>query len=530
MSDVCIHGRDLPLEWDAIVVGSGFGGSMVALELVRSGKQVLMLERGDWVRRGRHNWKSEGFCFRSESYSLETPYRAVRGAYGGRLGSINCVGGASVYYGGVSLRYRPADFEPPPEIVGGSGAEWPFGYDELEPYYAEAETLIGVAGEEGGDPCGPPRSGPYPARPGALSPTSRMIWEAAEGLGLRPFRLPLAINHRRGNQLSPCISCPTCDGFACAVRAKNDLATAILPMLVRRGLQLETNQVVVRLVHDGSRITEVEAVDRLTGARQTFRAASVFLAAGALASPHLVLASGLDALNPAGDLVGRFLTRHCNAVVLGAFLRKPNPLERFHKQVGIHDLYFGSAETGKLGGIQEISSPPAAAVRTGAGRAAGAVAAPILPHLTGLLAIAEDQPRPENRVWIDRTTHDAVGLPQLLVSHGYTERDRRARGVLVGTAKAILREAGAVGTHTHEILTFSHALGTLRMGVDPEGSVLDADGRFRGVENLYVVDGSALPSSAAVNPSLTIAAHALRVGARLAQTPARKPLELVDVA
>jgi choline dehydrogenase-like flavoprotein len=530
MSIVRSLDRSLPLEWDAIVVGSGFGGSMVALELVRSGRQVLMLERGDWVRRGRHNWKSEGFCFRSESYSLETPYRAVKGAYNPRLGSINCVGGASVYYGGVSLRYRAADFEPPHEIVGDSGAAWPFGYDDLEPYYAEAESVIGVAGEAGGDPSEPPRTGPYPARPGALSPTSRMIWEASERLGLRPFRLQLAINHRRGNQLTPCVSCPTCDGFACAVRAKNDLATAILPMLVRGGMQLETNQVVVRLGHDGSRITEVEAMDRLSGARQRFRAGAVFLAAGALASPHLVLASGLNALNPAGELVGRFLTRHCNAVVLGAFLRKPNPMGRFHKQVGIHDLYFGSSETGKLGGIQEISSPPVAAVRTGAGRAAGAVATPILPHLTGLLAIAEDQPRPENRVWIDRATDDAVGLPQLLVSHTYTERDRKARAVLVGTAKAILRESGAVGTHTHEILTFSHALGTLRLGVDPAGSVLDTDGRFRGVENLYVVDGSALPTSAAVNPSLTIAAHALRVGARFAGAPVPGPLELVDVA
>src|SRR5262249_29287448 len=292
MTDVWSQGRVLPLDWDAIVVGSGFGGSMAALELVRSGKRVLMLERGDWVRRGRHNWTSEGFCFRSESYSLETPYRAVRGAYGDRVGSINCVGGASVYYGGVSLRYRAADFEPDPEIVGDSGAEWPVRYAGLGPYYAAAESLIGVAGEAGCDPCEPPRSSPFPARPGALAPTSRLIWEAAERLGLHPFRLPLAINHKRGNGLSPCVSCPTCDGFACAVRAKNDLATAILPMLVRGGLQLETNQAVVRLRHDGSRITQVDAVDRLSGARRSFRAGAVFLAAGALASPHLVLASG----------------------------------------------------------------------------------------------------------------------------------------------------------------------------------------------------------------------------------------------
>src|SRR5262249_4892560 len=189
----------------------------------------------------------------------------------------------------------------------------------LEPWYADAEALLHVTGEAGADPTEPWRSGPYPAMPGALAPTSRMIWDAAEGLGMHPFRLPLAINHRRGTGLTPCVACTTCDGFACAVRAKNDLATAVLPLLVRAGLHVETNQVVVRLEHDGARISSVEAIDRLSGLRQRFRGDVVVLAAGALASPHLVLASGLQELNPAGDLVGRFLTRHWNAVVLGAF-------------------------------------------------------------------------------------------------------------------------------------------------------------------------------------------------------------------
>jgi choline dehydrogenase-like flavoprotein len=532
MTDVWSNGRDLSPDWDAIVVGSGFGGSMVAFELIRSGKRVLMLERGDWVRRGRHNWTSDGFCFRSESYSLETPYRALAGAYGDRVGSIQCVGGASVYYGGVSLRYRAEDFEPDPDIVGDSGAEWPFGYWDLERHYTQAESLLGVAGEADHDATEPPRSRPYPALPGALAPTSRMIWEAAESLGLHPFRLPLAINHRRANGLNPCISCNTCDGFPCAVRAKNDLATALLPMLVRRGLQLETNQVVVRLGHDGSRVSRVEVVDRLSRRRRSFSGGIVVLAAGALASPHLVLASGLEALSPAPELVGRFLTRHRNAAVLGAFVRKPNPLERFHKQVAIHDLYFGNGELGKLGAIQEISAPTPAVVRAGAGRAAGALTAPILTHLTGLLTIAEDQPRFENGVRVDRRNRDAFGLPQLCIAHTYTERDRRAGAALVATARAVLRRAGAGVTHTHEIRTFSHALGTLRMGVDPSASVLDADGRFRGLENLYVVDGSALPTSAAVNPSLTIAANALRVASRLVARSGERQLELaaVDVA
>ena len=503
-------------DWDAIVIGSGFGGSLVAHELVASGRRVLMLERGDWVRRGRHNWASDGFCFRSDAYSLDSPYRALAGGYHAQVGSIQCVGGASVFYGGVSLRFREGDFAACPEIVGDSGAAWPFGYDLLEPHYAHAEGLLSVAGESGDDPTEPWRSGAYSCRPGALAPTSRMIWDAAEGLGLSPFRLPLAINHRRANGLNPCVACTTCDGFACAIGAKNDLATAVLPALVRGGLALETNQVVTRLVHDGSRIVAVEAVDRLSGRPRRFRAETVVLAAGALGSPHLVLASGLDQVNPAGELVGRFLMRHWNAAVLGVFPRKPNRAERFHKQVGVHDLYLRNGELGRLGGIQQIAPPPAGVVCMEAGRAVGVIAAPMLAHITGLLAIAEDQPRYENAVGVDVARRDAFGLPQLCIRHEYTHRDALAGRTLVQAAKRILRRAGATATYVHEIRTFSHALGTLRIGADARTSVLDANGRFRGLENLYVTDASAFPTSAGVNPSLTIAANALRVGAAIA--------------
>lgn len=511
--------QEISGDWDAIVIGSGFGGSMVAHELIRRGRSVLMLERGDWIRRSRQNWTSEGFCLRTDAYSLETPYRALCGGYHEQIGSIQCVGGPSVFYGGVSLRYRREDFAPGAEIVADSRAEWPFGYEQLERHYTQAEEILSVAGEAG-DPTGPWRSTPYPCLPGALAPASRMIWEAAESLGLQPFRLPLAINHRRANGLNPCVACTTCDGFACAISAKNDLATAVLPALVRAGLQLVPNNVVSRLVHDGSRVVAVECVDRVSGRRQRFRSDVVVLAAGALASPHLVLASGLDALNPGGELVGRFLVRHWNAAVMGAFVRKPNAAERFHKQVAVHDLYFGDGELGKLGGIQQIAPPPAAVVSLEAGRALGALSAPVRTRLSGLLVIAEDQPKHENRVAIDPSRLDPFGLPELCIRHAYTPRDKTAGAALVAAAKKILHRAGATATHVHEIRTFSHALGTLRMGVDVSSSVLDPDCRFRGLRNLYVADGSALPTAAGVNPSLTIAANALRVGEHISECAA----------
>jgi choline dehydrogenase-like flavoprotein len=516
------------MDWDAIVVGSGFGGTLAAHELVRAGMRVLMLERGDWVKRGPENWASEAVGPLTACYSTETPYRALAGGEREIVGSFQCVGGPSVFYGGVSLRFRAADFEPPSEIVDGSGARWPVAYGDLEPYYSRAERIIGVAGETGFDPTEPARSAPYPQAPGALSPTSRRLWEAARSLGLHPFRLPLALNHARRSGRTPCAACPTCDGFACAVGAKNDLATAVLPNLLRRGLRLETNTVAVRLLVEGRCVAAVECVERTTGRRVRHAAKHFVLAAGALASPHLVLASGLDALSPASGVVGRYLMRHCNAVVMGVFPRRPDREGEFHKQIGIHDFYFGqptgSRPRGKLGALQQLATPPSALVKAHAPRLLAPLAAVGVPHVTGLLAIAEDQPRQENRVEIDPRHTDRFGLPQLLITHRYSPRDLEAGRALVRQARRILRRAGAWFTCVQPIRTFSHAVGTLRMGEDPGTSVLDADGRFRGTENLYVTDASAFPTSGAVNPSLTIAAHALRVGERLANLAGRQPV------
>jgi choline dehydrogenase-like flavoprotein len=506
--------------YDAVVVGSGFGGAMAACELVDAGLRVLMVERGGWVPRGPRNGSSGSVGPLTPFYSTETPYRAVAGGEKDVIGSFQCVGGPSVFYGGAALRFRARDFEPAPEIVGGSRASWPFRYDDVEPHYARAEQLLGVAGELGADPTEPPHSTPYPQLPGALSPTGRLVRDAAARLGLTPSRLPLAFNHAARDGRAACTACATCDGFACAIGAKNDLATAVLPGLLRRGLTLRSNTVAVRLVAEGRRIVALDCVDRESGRPLRLRAGLFVLAAGALASPHLLLASGLDRLHPGGHAIGRYLTRHVNAVVIGLFARRPDREAQFHKQVAIHDFYFGHPRVkepaGKLGAIQQLSTPPAELVKAYLPRAVGSAVATTLPHATGLLVMAEDQPRAENGLEVDPGRPDRFGLPQLRITHRYTPRDEAALRALVGQARAILREAGAWITYVQPIRTFSHALGTVRMGTDPLESALDEECRLRGSENLYVVDGSAFPTSGAVNPSLTIAANALRAGRRLA--------------
>jgi choline dehydrogenase-like flavoprotein len=156
--------------YDTIIIGSGFGGTMTAQVLVEAGMKVLMIERGDWVDRGPHNWGPYGTGEATPFYSKESPYRVLAGGRDYVAGAYNCVGGPSVFYGGVSMRMRKEDFESDPDIVGDSGASWPFGYEELEPFYARAEQILNVAGDAGRDPTEPRRSSSYPQSLNAFPP------------------------------------------------------------------------------------------------------------------------------------------------------------------------------------------------------------------------------------------------------------------------------------------------------------------------------------------------------------------------
>lgn len=499
--------------WDAVVIGSGFGGAMVAHRLVEAGAKVLMIERGDWVPRGDAAWQPEASLELTDSYAKDIPYRCDQNGHGPIIGGYACVGGPSVYYGCVAFRFREGDFVGDPDVVADSRAAWPFTYDDIEPYYTEAERLLGIAGDDSADPTAPRRSAPYPFPPAPLAPISEHVAAQAQALGLSPFHLPLAINHAAAGR-NACISCRTCDTYACAIEAKNDVATMMIAPLVARGMTLQTKTVALGFERAGARVTKLRVFQ--AGEVKTIEAARYILAAGALGSPHLLLASGFE--HPA---LGRYLLRHDNAMVFGFYPRRPDPERRFHKQIAINDYYFGDPgsddvpDLTKLGGIQQMMTPPKELVRAHLPRGTKTVIGALTEQLTGLLCIAEDQPRRENGVRVDWDVRDVYGLPQLVIDYANSERDRRANTALVRRARRILEATGALFSHVHHVKTFSHAAGTVRMGPD-DASPLDADCRLRGTENLWVTDGSALPMSAGVNPSLTIAANALRVAKAIA--------------
>lgn len=511
--------RQIDKIYDYVIIGSGFGGSMTAKKLVEAGKSVLMIERGQWVKRGPENWGHKASIDLTPHYDKSLPYEVVKGGNKAQMGVYSCVGGPSVFYGGVSFRFREGDFSNPREIVGNSGAEWPITYDDLEPYYTEAENILGIAGEAGVDPTEPHRSQDFPQPPAPLADISKKLKAGAEKQGLKPFSLPMAINHTKGDRT--CQLCTTCDTFACAISAKNDLATVLIPQLQAKGMALMDNTIATKLVEVNGKIDHVTVFNKGTEEISTIQARHFIVAAGALGSPHLLLASGLDKSNPGGDVVGRYLMRHVNSIIFGIYPGAADKQGRFHKEIAILDYYFGhkdiASPKGKLGSLQQISTPPAGLVENEVPGPLGKLAGKLVKPLTGLLAIAEDQPQYENYIKIDPTKPGKYGLPVAEVSHEYTDRDTEAVNALAKEAKKILKKAGALFYYTHHIRTFSHSAGTVRMGTDPSTSALDKYCNYRGINNLSVVDASFMPTSAAVNPSLTISANALRVGDHLLQ-------------
>ena len=496
--------------YDIIIIGSGAGGATMARALSETSARILILERGDFIPQEDENWSPEAVWKHLRYRTTERWLDANGEAF--QPYTHYCVGGNTKFWGSVLYRLRREDFAEMAHAAGVSPA-WPIDYDTLAPYYERAEQLSEVHGQAGVDPTEPAR-GPFPHAPIPHAPAMAAIVARLEAQGLHPSPLPLGL--RSPGLAGGCVLCNTCNSFPCRIHAKSDAdVCGVRPAVKRPNVTLWTNTIARRLVTD-LRGRKVEAVEvERHGETRRLTAGLFIVSCGAVNSAALLLRSASDrhlgGLANSSGLVGRRYMAHLATMMQGFHPFRVNETV-FQKTVAVNDFYLaGPGRPYPLGQIQSQ------------GRTHGVMAQIVVPWIplrayeawvargVDWLAMSEDLPSEENRVLVE---------PDGRIRLHYRPNNVRAHAALVRRMRRILRRLGfwIVITHSHQTQNTTHQCGTLVFGTDPRRSVLDPFCRTHDVDNLFVVDASFFPSSAAVNPALTIIAQALRVADHIKAT------------
>lgn len=515
--------------FDVIIIGSGAGGATTAHELAPTGKSILILERGEHLSIDDDNWDPKAVFVDKKYRTKEVWFDKNNQPF---VPNTNYwVGGNTSFYGAALMRFRKQDFGQTLHAQGTSPA-WPITYDQMKPWYEKAERAWEVHGTRGIDPTDQPDDPPLPFP--ALRHDDGVVRLAQhfEAIGWTPSPLPLAIRRDDSNpEASLCIRCTTCGGYPCKVLAKVDARTAALaPLAEAPNVTLKAGYKVIKLETDeqGQRIVSV--LTEGPNGLEIFTADLFVLAAGAANSAALLLASHNDAhprgLANSSDQVGRNYMFHATSAVISLSVDVFD--SAFPKTLCVNDFYFGDPQGDfpyPMGQIQMLEFMTG---QTLEGQLADVVPPNFIPdalsdlvasHIVSFLAMSEDLPDPDNRVTLNED--GAIVL-------SYTFGD------LSGHTRLVHRlEEGLAGfvRHSHtlfephftvdELLPLygtAHQCGTLRMGHDPSTSVVDANCKVHDLDNLYVTDSSVFVSSAAVNPTLTIVANAMRVSAHIRDT------------
>src|SRR5580693_664447 len=321
-----------PVTVDAVIVGSGPGGSAVADVLTRAGWSVVIIEKGrnhlldpDDLSKPAADYSNDELKFIYRHFlgpdPLIEPRTFRRGeeegerTYVGEVNSIpTTVGGGGTHADGKVPRFREEDFallSTHGPIDGAEVADWPLSYDDLEPFYAEAERSIGVAGTAGANPFAAWRSGPYPMPSGAPMYGAVRSSAAAEALGLHPYAAPTAANSIPYDGRPGCNNCGFCAFFGCPIHAKGDPVALLTKTMATGRAELMAETCVSRIRVEGRRATGVDYIGA-DGVERSMEAKMVIVAGGAIETPRLLLMSGLD--HPA---LGRHLMVHFQTIVVG---------------------------------------------------------------------------------------------------------------------------------------------------------------------------------------------------------------------
>ena len=502
-------------KFDIIIIGSGAGGGTIAYKLAPTGKRILILERGDYIPKERENWDARKVFTDGRYRTKEVWYDKDDKPFSPF--THYAVGGNTKMFGAALFRLRESDFKEVKHF-GGISPAWPIQYQDLEPYYTEAEKLYSAHGQRGVDPTEPYAAMQYPFPPLKHEPSMQELYDSIRSLGYRPFPLPIGVRlGENGKTGSSPVRLSNFDGFPDPTEAKADAQVVSLREALRMpNVKLLTGAHVDKLITDksGKRIAAIH-VSR-NGEKLQFESDIVILAAGAVNSAAILLRSANhqhpNGLANRSDQVGRNYMLHQNGCVI-SISRKPND-SQFQKSFAIADFYNGDSETPyPIGAIQLMGkNDPDTLMDLTRDYFPGKSFEERSNHSIDWWITAEDLPDPDNRITLRKD-----GSIKTAYSVNNREAYIRIKAKLfniidqLGERDPLLKDSVRVG-YDLGVSGVSHQMGTLKFGIDPAKSVLNVNCRAHDVENLYAVDASFFVSSGAFNPSLTIAANALRIG------------------
>lgn len=536
---------------NVVIVGAGAGGGVAARVLSEAGLRVAVLERGGWMsaaddrkddlRNQRTTALGHPFGPDDERnprvlVDINGVERQVRPSGPGYCNNAACVGGGTLSYGAMAWRFHPDDFRMRSvygRIGGGTLEDWPFGYDELEPYYEQAEWEIGVSGDDSANPFKGARRKPLPMPP--LPPTREyeILKPAALRMGLHPFDIPMLRNSVPYQGRGACMRCRWCVGFACEIDAKNGTQNTVIPRALATGnCELRTGCMAREILTNSSgKVTGVAYFDESDRLQQ--QPADVVVVAGAAIESARLLLNSRHRLFPHGlgnrhDWVGRNLQGHTYTGAVGLF--EQVTYDDAGPGAGIAICDFNHGNPGVVGGgvlcnefirlpYQFARQIPADVPRWG--REHKEFMRRYYRRSITIYGPTQEVPSFECRVQLDPKVRDYWGLPVARLSGR-----NHPKNVETGTAMAVkaekwVKEAGAIRTWlimpNLGLSGGQHQAGTCRMGSDPKTSVVDAWGRVHDFDNLYVMDGSVHVTNGGFNPVLTILALAYRNAAHLAR-------------
>jgi choline dehydrogenase-like flavoprotein len=509
---------------DFVIVGSGAGGGTLACKLAEYGFSVVALDAGPYWRPLEDFASDE----RHQSKLYWTDERIVDGENPIQLGSNNSgqsVGGSTVHFAMVSLRFRPEWFKARTKL--GYGADWPIDWREMWRYYREVEQALKISGPLT-YPWGPKRPR-YPYRPHPLNAAAEVLAQGAEAMGIGWTTTPLATISAPRGLAHPCVYRGMCV-IGCATNAKQSALVTWLPRALAAGAEIRDLAMVGRIEHDErGRATGVHY--HRDGRWRFQKARNVVVAGYAIETPRLLLNSASarfpDGLANSSGLVGKNLMVQSNQAVWGVHEREIRSYKG-PPSLAITEHWNYDDRKDFFGGYCYMSQGTLPVVAAGIHAKRGLWGQRLLDemqrynHQVGLKMVGECLPQERNRVTLAEET-DRFGLPVARVTYSYCDNDKRMIEHALGVMRQNLAAAG-VRELFDETDDTCHLNGTARMGDNPRDSVVDADCRCWDIPNLWICDGSVFPTAGGVNPSLTIQAIACRTADRIKALAARGEL------